>query len=234
MSGANRLETIYVELDVLLDTRLGTIARISQEAAEKTLSEEYFKRDVDDFVHVDMDQYRALYAQRDVETLKHSMCTLGMDFVKQILIKLDQQGATRPYHDGGRLVVNTYPYLLSEEERNEMGLAIAAWIDGIAPVELTYIRPEFLSPEICRMQYASMLMYEYASWINMHVKAFETVRLSTVTLFAPALYAVKPTDEQLLQAFQEGAHPMRATELLTAPLIDLRLIDAKYFSILMK
>jgi hypothetical protein len=226
---------VYVELDVLLDTRLGTIARISEDAAIKTLENGYHTREIDMFEFVDTEAFKTLYAQRDSSTLSKSMCSGAIELIRDLVGLLSEQAQLTPYHSGARVVVNTYPYSLSAEEQSEIGKAIAVWMNGLALVELVDLKPEELTPNHCKSNFAMMLMYEYEHWMEMHTEAFRTTQLPEVKLLVPMLYfKARPSAEELAQCIKEAAHPMHALEIQASPLIGLQMTDVKYFSVLTK
>lgn len=229
---ARKVEQIYVDLDVVLDARLGTLARISEDTAERILNAGYHTRETDSFEGVDMDLYRDLYAKRDSVTLSKSVCSGAVPLLRHLAGELTKQAIGRPYHEGMRVVVNTHPYVLTSAETDEIGAAIAAWMQGLAEVTTLSCQPKDLTPSHCKSNFAMMLVYDFEAWMECHAKAFETTRLPEVTMFAPALYAQKPTDEELAKTVKEAAHPLRAIEWLASPIIDLKLIDVKYFSII--
>lgn len=229
----NKREAIYIELDALLDTRLGTIARINEDAAVATLEDGYHARDIDAFTHVDMAVYHDLYAQRNTITLMYSRPTHWVLNLTRIAGLLSEQAIARPYHEGAKIVVNLFPYKLTDAEADQIGKAVAAWMKGLAPVELTSLQPQHLTPLHCKQHYAMMIVYEFEEWMNLHTEAFKTTRIPEILMLAPAVYrGKKPTAEELAQEIKEAAHPMRALEMLASPLIELRLIDTKYFSVL--
>lgn len=231
-----RIDAILVELDVLLDTRLGTLARLSPQAAEDVLiNGKYHIRQSDRFLGVDHEQYKELYKNRDVVTLAHSQVTNALEWIRRLRGVLADHAIERPYNDGTKIVVNHYPYQLTSEEQEEMVKAIGAWLNYELPVELVSIRTEDLTPQHCKSSYAMMMIYDFEVWMEIHASAFEQVRLPEVPLFAPAIYFNKePSAKELEKAVKEAGHPMRALELLASPLIDLKLIDVKFFSILQK
>lgn len=228
-----RIEGIYVELDVLLDTRLGTLARISQEAAEKQLLAGHVNREHDWFADVvDMDEYTRMYNNRDADTLPYCTITAAVPLLSELSVKLISQINTMPYYDGIRIVVNMCPYELSLEEQDEIGKAVAHYVGNHVPVELTYIKPESLTPAYCKQNFAMMLMYDYNSWMNLHQASFKD-QLQTVTLLAPMVYfKQKPTEEEIRPELDQGIQPFMAIERFAKAFIDLNLIDVKYFSIL--
>ena len=236
-AGQETRQGIYVDLDSILDARLGTLARLGEDIATKTLeSGSYHSREVDSFPFADMEAYKTLYAQRDSTTLSKTMCTGVISLVKRLAGVLTEQAIDRPYHTGPKIVVNLFPYSesLTVEEKDEMHQAITVWLEGTsAEVELLSCSHESLTPElVVANNIAAMFMYHHEDWMNAQARAFEKTRLGDVTLFGPAIFSVKPSDEQLAQTIKEAAHPFQALEMLASPLIHLQLIPASYFSIL--
>jgi hypothetical protein len=236
MSTQQRLQCIYVSLDVLLDTRLGTIARIDDAvAADVIASGTYQTRKNDVFEGVDKAVFDQMYKDRDVETLKLSIVTDAIQYIKRLVSGLTEQAIARPYHDGAKIVVNLYPYNLLIVEQEKIGRAISAWINDMAPVELVFISTKDLTPAHCKDKYSLMMVYEYEEWMETHAEAFHHTRLPEVTMYVPALYKVHtPSVEELEKTVKEAAHPMRALEMLASPIIGLKVIDVKFFSILTK
>lgn len=227
---------ILVGLDELLDTRLGTIARLRQEAALSTLENGYHDRKQDSFQFVDMQQYRDLYTQRDSTTLSLSMCTGVIQLLRELAVTLTEQAIETPRHTGAKIVVNLHPYSenLTVEEKDEILKAVKVWLGGtMTEVILDSISPESLTPELLKaMNVASMFMYHHDEWMEAQTRAFETTRVPEITLFGPALYSITPTEEQLAKEIKEAAHPLVALEMLASPLVHLQLIPVKHFSIL--
>ncbi|EKD22610.1 MAG: hypothetical protein ACD_84C00038G0007 [uncultured bacterium] len=237
MSSKNeKREGIYVELDVLLDTRMGTLKRINSDLADKiALSETYHSREHDVFDGIDPTQFKEVYQNRDVLTLSMSLLTNAIPLIRHLISQLGEQAIARPFHDGGEVFLNYYPYQLSREDVDEIQKAMTIWMQGIAPVTLINIPPNNLTPSYCKENYSLMLMYEYASWIDMHAEEFAKVQIPDVTLFVPAIYfEKKPTEEELKGMVKESMHPMQAIEFLASTIIGLKLIDVMHFSILSK
>lgn len=229
-----KLDEIYVDLDVLLDTRLGTLARLSKDAAEQTLLNDYHKRTQDIFEGVDMAEYKALYAKRDQVTLEHSLVTGAVPLLRQLVTSIVEQSISNPLHGGVEIVVNLHPYVLTSEEADEIRLVIATWVQGLAKVSTTVLHPEDLTPTHCKARFAMMLLYNVGSWLELHHREFATVQIPEITVFSPALYEVQPTETELVENTKEATHPFQAFEWIASPLITLNLIDVKYFSVITK
>lgn len=231
-----KIDAIYTELDVLLDTRMGTIARMDQAKAQQILdSGKYHVRKSDVFSGIDREEYKRMYAERDTTTLAYSTVTNAIEWLRRLRGVLADQAIERPYNDGTKIVVNYYPYQLTSEEKDEVVQAVSAWLNHELPVELVSIPTQDLTPAHCKASYAMMMFYDFEVWMEIHAQEFEHTKLPDVTLFAPAIYFNKePTAKELEKAVKEAGHPMQALELLASPLIDLKLIDVKFFSILQK
>jgi len=230
---SGRTETIYVTLDVLLDTRLGTIARMGGDAlAASVLESGYHTRMSDDFLGVDKDVFKTQYKNRDVATLAHSSVTNAVFMVRHLVGVLAEQAIVRPYHDGVKVVVNYFPYELSVEEREAIGQALVVRLGIQTPPELVFITPENLTPSHCKQTYSLMIVYEFEEWLELHSAAFAHTRLPEVDMYAPALFCKLPTAEELERTTREAAHPVFAMEFYASPLIRLKLLDVRHFCIL--
>lgn len=241
----NKEQAICVWLDVLLDTRMGTLDRVDPEAAVRVLkSGTYHERLSDRFEGVDMDRYRELYAQRDRETLQRSAPTEGFVLVQQLVKLLRDQAVemNSPYRGNPKVVVNTYPYQLSSEELDELGKSIAVRLGGLVPVELTRISDAELSPAFVKANFIMLVMYEYDPWMSLHynvdpskipLKELMKMFLKEVTIFSPAIYFKDPPDEDTVKKLmKETNHPLVETEMLANTLVGLHLVDVSFFSLM--
>jgi hypothetical protein len=232
MSTSAIIETVYFELDALLDTRLGTIRKMGAELADKVFSPDYIQRDEDKFAGVDPEQFKQMYNDRDEETLQYSAITAFVPRLQNLTQLLSEFAVARPEYDGVKIAVNVYPYRLNESVLSEIRQAISAWCGGFVPVELINIPPEHLSPMFVKEKFAAMVMYDYGAWWKHHTKALDTIRCTEVHLIAPALYFnEKPDEKSLEEMIREAAHPFQATMMVAGQFIGLDLVDVKYFSV---
>lgn len=230
------LETIYVDLDALLDTRIGTISLIDNSAVSKILSSNtYHSRDMDIFEGIDNDTFKDKYKNRDKNTLVNSMLTNMVPLLGELVNKMLSQAINRPYHDGARIVINYYPYDLNNDEIEEICKAISVWLKECAPVSMISMSPKNLTPRFCKNNYSLMIKYDYEEWLDINANEFKNAQIPDITMLVPALYFNnKPSDEELAKITKKTMHPMKAIEFLASPLIGLELIDVAYFSIINK
>ena len=246
MAHANKVEGIYVEIDGLLDTRLGTIGLLSPETARKIISSpSYLEREVDEFEGVGQLEFKMAYADRDKHTLYNSVMT-GLVFHMQGLVwQLKKQAITTPFHDGIKLVVNLYPYSFSDAEREEFTRVILYRLNGgeteeageqdLVSVEYINIAQENLTPAHCKASYGAMYMYNPWHWLNLHTEALKAVRLPEVIVYAPRLFHDGKPDAKALAQFKmdfegKAPDPLTFDEMRVSPIAGVTLIDVSYFS----
>jgi hypothetical protein len=237
MASANSLAVLLVELDVLLDTRLGTVAQYwGDDIALKVLETGYHTRVCDHYEGVDKDEFQARYRNRNVDTLKHSVVSNAVSLLKELLAHLTDQAIHTPYHDGAKIIVNVYPYSLNDEERVALRMSLEDWLGVTAPIELVSLHPEQLTPSHCKQEYSMLMIYEYEHWLNIHTAGFTRARLPEVLVLAPAIYFAGPAPaaEELEKIVNEAMHPFKAAQMLASQLIGLQLIDVTHFSVLSK
>jgi len=229
----------YVELDALLDTRLATIAKHDPEAAKRIFADpRYFERERDDFTELcglDLDQFKALYAQRDLEVLTASTMTEMPFVLERIVRELEKDSIDTPFVGRTIVEVNHYPYKLDAESLENLQLGIMARAGLQTEVRMVYIEPRALTPTYVRGRYSGMILYSLRDWLENHLEEFKHVRMPRVTVMAPALYEVKenfPAAELRAEGLKENITPFILTELALIELFSLTLLPAFAFSII--
>lgn len=224
---------VYAQLDALLDTRIGTIARMSQDLAAEVLLSGYHTRNSDVFENVDPVEFKKLYDARDTVTLSMSYRTACVQVIHELVRSLAEQSITRPYHSGIKLVINLHPYVLTDEEKSELVNVFWTILEGACSIELTTLTEDQVTPAMCRSSFAAMFVYGHDQWLDMHTTALSTCLLPDIDMFAPALFRqAAPGETELQKLVRKSGHPFRAIEELAKPLIRLQLLDAKIFSVI--
>lgn len=226
-------EIIYVDLDALLDTRLGTLAYLKNEYAVNALSNDYMTRDRDEFKDVSYEVFKKAYEKRDIDTLKLSTFTNVFTLLQSCIKSTFETAATNSNIKPIQVQVNVYPYKLDEEEMSEISIAVWSRLKEMVDVNVVNINDVFLTPAYCKDQYSMMIRYDYQSWLKIHhdSHAFDKVKMPTVSIVAPAIYQSRPSVEELEELQKQSIHPFDATEFSLAPFFTLRLVDISVFSI---
>jgi len=238
---SDTLSGIYISLDALLDTRLGTLAKMGgTELVMQVLSANYHSRESDKFPGVNMDLFQALYANRDVHTLALSTITEVVGLLREIVASLMKQAVVRPFHEGVRIVLNTYPYQLTEEDQKQVMTMLAVKMSGFSQVEIpfkletVFLSDSELTPQYCKSNFSAMLMYDYENWLQLHQEMLLRQPMPEVTLYAPAMYHVQvPTEEQVREMkAQFSWTPFEAIEKAVRGGVFLQLLPSAVFSII--
>ena len=232
-----KLSTLMVELDCLLDTRLGTLFSLGEDIAEQALTSNYYDRQEDKFPGVETDIFRAKYKLRDVSTLRNSGVTQIIQLIKEFVVKTLNQSIVTPHHYIPKIVLNTYPYKLSDKEKDNFVKVLMYLTKEECQVETIHMTYEALTPSYVKQVFSVMLMYDYRSWLECHAvnNAFKTQSCPEVSLIAPAIFfdgPLKLEDKQILE--KQKITPFKAVEMIAAPFVNLKLLPVNEFSFIMK
>ena len=235
---ADKLCRVIIEIDCLLDTRLGTLAKINPEAIKLVLSNTetpYHERKTDDFPGIDREFFYSVYQNRDVETLYNSRPTNIIKF----LIKNHEQLATnvKTQKKNETLVyqINVFPYLLTPVEQQDLIFSFKHWL-GINEVEVecVNISPLKLTPDYIDRYISGIFMYDYWGWLNTQADKLQNTCIADVTLFCPELIAgVANSMEDLIELTNDGGpDPFTRLNIAFRQYIELHYLPIDHFSII--
>lgn len=230
-------QRILVELDALLDTRIATISRIHPESAVALLHDpRYYERVIDDFeplVGITKEAFRQAYAQRDVEILEQSRLTELPLMLNEIIKRMEQESDTTPFVESVTVDVNIWPYELSDEERDEIAVAMMAHVGNQTLVNTVRLPPEQLTPPYIKQRYSGMILYNFRDWMQPHMETFKKFLMPRVTVLAPALFydQVPTRDDIASEGMKEDLNPFTLSEIAFVELFNLSLLRADVFSL---
>ncbi len=118
--------TMLVELDSILDTRLGVLLDIAPEKVPPLLADAYHGRLWDVFPGVDLLTYQRRYTGRDASILKNTWSTPMADLMADFVMKTLQQTLRTPFHKVPKIEINAYPYQLSDADATTIISAVVA------------------------------------------------------------------------------------------------------------
>lgn len=228
---------LYIELDCLLDTRLAVLYSFGEALLKTAFTEAYYERVQDVFPGIDRETFNQRYVQRDKRCLKNAMATAMVQFVKEFVNETLHLAASSPHQLIPKVVVNTFPYVLTEEETTTLVKAFVVLTDSLCDVQLIHEPISALTPSFVKRHYSIMVMYEYYQWIEYHCAndGFKRVTCPEVSLIGPILYFKElPSAAELRLAKEINTTPFRAFELQAGPFIQLALLPIENFSIALK
>ena len=221
-----KFSTILVDLDSILDTRLGVLSELDDDKLKKVM-EMYHTRDIDEFPYYSFNRFKENYDKRDKSILSNSLITPVMFLVIEFVNKTLMQILNSPFHYKPKIIVNVHPYDLSEEEINDIIKLIVLKTDKNCDVEVINKSVGDITVGYVKENISIMVMYEYYKWIEYHSvnKAFTKLTCPDINLFAPAIYfkPKQPRDDN-------KEDPFSSMEEIVKPLIGLKLFPIEYFS----
>ncbi len=245
MSAAGAPGYIYVDLDSLLDTRLGTLRLHWPEVFAKCISDQnYYLRERDDFTAwggPNQAEFMERYNQRDVETLQHSMVTAVPALVKNLMQIQDRDFEETPYFSAIGLDVNIWPYQLqdgsgSEDEVDEISelkdiMRVFAGLNS--EPNIISRPPEAMTPMYITSRYKTLMMYDFRDWLSKQV-GIRSMQMMRITFLSPWLL---PAEGQLLsgeQLSEAGLRPeashRQMVEVALKEFLDLEYLCPAFFS----
>lgn len=225
---------LLVEMDALLDTRVGVIDRMDPEAAVRLVSNPaYYTRQIDQFeplCGIDEERYQAAWKARSVEDLKHASVTPIIDMLNFQLLDLERKYTLDPTLEGTELVVNLYPYRLSQAEEVAVGKAILRSVAQRTPVRFIFESPDKLTPELIRPQYSGLIFYNHHVWMQRHAESLTRMGIPQVTLVAPKLFHERiPTEEECHLDIDKPMDIWEFTSIMATEAVGVEFLDVAQY-----
>ena len=233
---------VLVELDALLDTRLGTVADYGQKPYDTVILNNYINRTHNNISafdpSIDLEEFNQKFEQRDVDTLTKSNLTEMVFFIQKLLGQYLKEAATEPLKKSPKITVNTYPYVLSEAEEDELkNILPVFWGVGVA-INLVHIPLANLTPRTIKEQWTQVIMTDFNRWMGLHHEALLKAPMPTVELIAPIVHLNESEEEFDLHYLSEEDQatirkltPEAALEAMLVEYVQLGMLPLKYFSI---
>lgn len=228
---------VFVELDALLDTRLATVSRLSEEAALTCLNDDrYFSREIDDFTDIcgiGKEEFRKAYKQRDVRTLEASIMTEVPFIVAELTHKLELDVIDTPFASEVIVEINCHPYVLDEEEKEAVAMGVASRCGEDTKVVCVDIPLDQLTPGLILERYSGLIIYNFRDWMEVQLEAFKSTRMPRVSVLAPALFydEIPKPDEFTRNGIAPNVSAFQLAETAAVELYALSLLPAINFSI---
>lgn len=234
------IKRILTQLDAHLDTRLGTIARLSQDAARTLVSSpDYWTRENDFWFQmtgglVTDDEFKEAYAQRGgkntIATIEASVRSGITPFIIRLFAddhinRMNQMGDP---NDEVGITVNYWPYELNSDMVEWLRDIMHELYGQTTVIELISVPMEEITPQFLNENFAAAIMYEFHEWIKMHAVELGKIRLNCFNFIGPKIFEAD-VSQLSIDAKKQVLTSFRREKLLH---MDFEFIDAKYFSCL--
>ncbi len=230
---------ILIDLDTMIDTRLGTLSLINREAAESLLQpinyDAYLNRKCDDWFKitdgkVSNEEFAHRYRNRDVTTLKASLMTNFSELLTAMVDDLEQQMLHTPQVSAVEVHVNYWPYKLSKEECEAYELCVSQFSGVYTTVKMVNYDPRQITPQYLDKEIAGYITYSFNEWLSHHHYALTQCSIPQVILMAAALYLHEPSEKELTDIGVKDF--FMATEHLFITQLKLVLVNAEFYSLI--
>lgn len=231
---------VLVELDALLDTRLGTLHCLNPDYAVQALqSNKYFDRVMDDFTDicgVDKESFREAYGKRGMAELIASTITEIPFVLAELTMKLEADIIDTPFVSDVVVEINCYPYVLDAEEQDVLSNAVSCRLNEDTLVRCVRYAPEELTPALVKERYGGMILYNFRDWLGCQLEEFEKVKMPRITILAPALFhdEIPKKDEFTKDGIRPEITAFQLTEVGLVEFFSLSLLPIQLYSILKK
>ena len=230
---------ILIDLDTIVDTRLGTLALINQDAAQRLLQpvayDAYLNRKSDDWFTltngaVSNDVFTQRYKARDVTTLRASLMTNFSELLSTMVDDLEQQMIHTPQVSSVEVHVNYWPYVLDKEELDAYELCVSQFAGVYTTVKMVNYPPHRITPQYLDKVVSGYITYSFNEWLSHHHYALTQCAIPNVILMAAALYLKEPTEKELTEVGVKDF--FMATEHIFITQLKLVLVCPEFYSII--
>lgn len=227
-------DNIYIDLDTLLDTRLGTLAGLGEEHAIRVLnSSKYHKRHTDIFDGVPNAVFREAYAARDMDTLRRSVLTNMVFFIRRMVKDSLMAAAIHERVEKMCFTVNVFPYDFNDQGLIDMLVGcIRFHTYSTASVRIISMSNAELTPQHCNSHYQIMIRYDWVYWANEHKSFFEKSGIPGVTIVVPELFLDEaPDPDEINRLGLRHVNPFEEATRITAAMFRLKHMPVSLYSI---
>lgn len=230
---------VHIDLDSLLDTRMGTISLMDLDAAEELLKNDKYRNRVNDDIHslsskIDNALFQERYKRRNIETLQASRLTGMVPGLSTLLRKLVNDNLKAPMIEEFIVHLNISPYLgLTSAEK----AAMVSWLNYYIPtdvgIEIVELSLKDLTPQYIKRTYAGVILYDLDGWLKLHIEELAVNKMPKVTMMVPVLHqGALPSKEDMRLGNSGMITAPQAFELLFQEFVEIVMLDTKYFSII--
>lgn len=227
-------DNIYLDLDTILDTRMGTLATMGTEHAVRTLnSGKYHQRIADQFEGISRSTFDEAYAKRDINTLKRSLLTNVVFFLRRMIKDSLISAVINQKVEKMCFTVNVYPYNFDDPGMVEMLIACLRFHTySTSSVRIVSIPDEELTPEFCANNFVIMIRYDWVRWAAKHKKFYETKGTPQLSIVVPEIFFDDvPTPEDIQNLQMKKQNPFKMTVEITKAMFRLTHMPSSLFSI---
>ena len=231
MSDVITRATFFTNLDTIFDMRAAVLAGMGGNSLQTAIQGGYYTRARDYFPGVNNEEFTERYKNRSASDLKNAVITNIVTHIKHCVAETLKKHISGPHSALPVLIVNYYPYKLSDETVTAIADALIAITQSCASVSMVSMPLNEITPQWVKNEISVMFIYDWIEWIEYHskTKALETVTCPEVMLVAPRIYFKEPKPTEIPNGF--GSDIFTAAEDFFGCLVGLHFEDISEFSL---
>lgn len=218
-----------VDLDSLFDTRHGTLVMNFFDETVKLFEAHKYHGYLDFSFNgfIDKEAFSQAYDARDKRALANSTLTLAIDIVRDFVLSISTADPNAPYVYYPKIVINTYPYQLTDEEKENIGIGISAYLKDKVEIEIVYMSYEELTVDFVADNLTVLMLFEYHKWLDAQANAgnFNKRACADVTLFGPEIFF-----KETPRSDKERKDTFLMLTNISRPFVNLELLSSSTFS----
>lgn len=228
-------KAIYVDLDCILDTRLGTLITIDKDVAfDISKSKEYYLRQTDQFTHkekgsLSKELFKQVQDKFNERVYKNSPSTrldvFIVDFIKSVLDDKIQEQVSDV-----KIVINCRRADITEDEASTIALALQNRLKNYAECSCIFMDYAQMTPMHMRDQYIAAIVYNPHEWLSSQSENLKKQKLSDFCLYTPKIFHLREmTLEEKRNAEQQKVDVFASLRMVLAPYIRLEFLSIALF-----
>ena len=225
---------IYVDIASLLDLRGAMLLQlVSQDKLVDYLnSEQYNFRQIDEFPDVDPEAWKQLKDNMSIDLIPASVITFILTSLKSKLHNLEKRNNFYNEKKVPEVVLNVYPFELSDGQKAALQNMLFVKLETNTLVTIVRMSPKEVTPYFIQSAgIVTTFMYDFSAWMGEHTAAVEKAKLNDVIMYFPALYHVRPDEEQLKKITKSGFKDLFGyTEFLFSNSVSLNFLPVVFYS----
>lgn len=220
-----------VDVNMLVDTRLGTIKRISKDIADVLGSSNVYRdRHHDNFDlltngQIDRQEYQTLYAKGEADSVGAGAMTEFVYYLRKDMVEASNRIARGAGITSVTIDINTFPYMdLMESEIKILVRSVRRYFPNGITVNVISVPWAELTPEIVAKTYDMIAIYNHEDWLIPNQEALIKLKLPHVVMLTPQI----ATSGELPEKNEDVDNPFSARALVLVKFIALTYIPTAW------
>lgn len=231
------VKKIHISLDSIIDTRLGTLIKLSPEFAYQvsthptyyTRQEDLFQTEA--FGQLSKARFQQLFQTYRDDIIRGAVMTKIFVFLRELCTVLVNQAVATPYFGEVELEVNLHPFQFTEPEIDALIKAISHHLGHLFSVSVVSLSPAQLTPDYVQQNHVALILYDPKPWLDTHHRTLQKGHLKDLVLYTPALNHIRAlTEEEQATLKERNMDVFQVFTLVMAPFISMQFLPVALFS----